>query len=239
MIRTIVFFSFFWVSLLLAAPLSLPFILSEALGFKRIPRSILGWLSGFWCRVILKATGTELTVEGVEHIPRDGPVVIYPNHQGDLDILLAVAVIPRQLGFIAKKQAAFLPFLNLWMLAMGCVFIDRGNISQGIKAIAKGSERVKDGRAMCVFPEGTRSRGPQLLPFRNGAFRLAIRAEATIIPVTIDGAYKVWEEHHRIRPAAVRVVIHKPIQTAGMGHEERKALPERVRVAIASALPAG
>ena len=237
MIRTIVFFSFFWTSLLLAAPLSLPFILAEALGFKQFPRKALGWLTGFWCRVVLKAMGTELTVSGVEHIPKAGPVVFYPNHQGDLDILLAVAVIPRQIGFIAKKQAAWLPLLNLWMLAMGCVFIDRGNISQGIKAIAKGTQRVRDGRAMCVFPEGTRSRGPQMLPFRNGAFRLAIRAEAAIVPVTIDGAYKVWEEHHQIRPATVRVVIHAPIQTAGLTLEQRKALPEKVRAVIASALP--
>lgn len=237
MIRTIVFFFFFWASLLLAAPLSLPFILAEALGFKRFPRNALGWLTGFGCRMILKATGTKLTVEGVEHIPRTGPVVFYPNHQGDLDILLAVAVIPRQLGFIAKKQAAYLPFLNLWMLAMGCVFIDRGNISQGIRAIAKGAERVRDGRAMCIFPEGTRSRGPELLPFRNGAFKLAMRAEAAIVPVTMDGAYKVWEEHHRICPADVRVVIHEPIQTAGLSPEERKCLPEKVRAIIASALP--
>jgi len=239
MLRTIVFFTFFWSSLLLAAPLSLPFILAEALGFKGLNRTALGWLTGFWCRLILKAMGTELRVEGVEHIPKEGPVVFYPNHQGDLDILLAVAVIPRQIGFIAKKQAAYLPFLNLWMLAMGCVFIDRGNISQGIRAIAKGTERVRDGRAMCVFPEGTRSRGPQLLPFRNGAFRLAVRAEAAIVPVTMDGSYKGWEEHHQIRAAAVRVVFHQPIQTAGLDHEERKALPERVRAAIASALPAG
>jgi 1-acyl-sn-glycerol-3-phosphate acyltransferase len=238
MIRTVLFFSFFWASLLLAAPLSLPFILAEALGFKHFPREALGWLTGFWCRVILKAMGTKLTVEGVEHIPKTDPVVFYPNQQGDLDILLAVAVIPRQLGFIAKKQAAYLPFLNLWMLAMGCVFIDRGNISQGIKAIARGIERVRDGRAMCVFPEGTRSRGPHMLPFRNGAFRLAVRAEAAIVPVTIDGAYKAWEEHHQIRPAHVRVVIHEAIQTVGMDHEERKALPERVRAVIAAALPA-
>ena len=120
---------------------------------------------------------------------------------------------------------------------MGCVFIDRGNISQGIKAIARGTQRVRDGRAMCVFPEGTRSRGPKMLPFRNGAFRLATRAGAAIVPVTIDGTYKVWEEQHRIRPAAVRLVFHAPIPTAGMSPEERKELPERVRAVIASALP--
>lgn len=237
MFRTIIFFCIFWTSLLLAAPLSLPFILAEALGFKGQPRRALAGLAGFWCRIVLKGIGVKLTVEGAERIPRDGPVVFYPNHQGDLDILLAVAVIPRQVGFIAKKQAAWIPLLNLWMLAMGCVFIDRGNIAQGIKAIAKGTQRVKDGRAMCVFPEGTRSRGPRMLPFRNGAFRLAIRAEAAVVPVTIDGAYKVWEEHHQIRPAAVRVVFHEPIQTLGLDSQERKALPEKVRAAIASALP--
>ncbi|MDX9957066.1 MAG: lysophospholipid acyltransferase family protein [Spirochaetia bacterium] len=239
MIRTIVFFSFFWTSLLLAAPLSLPFILAEGLGLKRFSRPFMGWLISLWCRVILKAAGARLSVEGVQHVPATGPVVFYPNHQGNLDILLVLATIPRQIGFLAKKQAAYLPFLNLWMLVMGCVFIDRGNISQGIQAISRGTENVRKGRAMCVFPEGTRSQGPRMLPFRNGSFRLATKAGAAIVPVTIDGAYKVWEESRRIRPASVRVVIHQPIQTAGMGHEERKALPERVRAAISGALPAG
>jgi 1-acyl-sn-glycerol-3-phosphate acyltransferase len=239
MTRTILFFSFFWTSLLLAAPLSLPFVLAEVLGLKRFSRPFMGWLISLWCRVILKAAGTRLSVEGVQHVPGTGPVVFYPNHQGDLDILLVLATIPRQFGFLAKKQAAYLPFLNLWMLVMGCVFIDRGNISQGIKAISRGTENVRKGRAMCVFPEGTRSQGPHMLPFRNGSFRLATKAGAAIVPVTIDGAYKVWEEFRRIRPAAVRVVIHEPIQTADMGHDERKALPERVRAAIAGALPAG
>jgi len=238
MSRTIVFFSFFWVSLLLAAPLSLPFLLAEVLGLKRFSRPFMGWLIGFWCRVILKAAGTRLSVEGTHNVPVTGPAVFYPNHQGDLDIILVLATVPRQLGFLAKKQTAYLPFLNLWMLAMGCVFIDRGNISQGIKAISRGTANVKDGRAMCVFPEGTRSRGLRMLPFRNGSFRLATRAGAAIVPVTIDGAYKVWEEYRLIRPASVRVVIHEPIQTAGMGHEERKALPGRVRAIIAGALPA-
>ncbi len=237
MIRTILFFGFFWLSLLLAAPLSLPFMLAEVLGLKRFSRPFMGWLIGFWCKLILKAAGTRLSVEGGQHVPKAGPVVFYPNHQGNLDILLVLATIPRQFGFLAKKQAAYLPFLNLWMLAMGCVFIDRGNISQGIKAISRGTANVKDGRAMCVFPEGTRSRGPQMLPFRNGSFRLATRAGAAIVPVTIDGAYKVWEEYRRIRPAEVRVVIHQPIQTAGMDYEDRKALPERVRTVIARALP--
>ena len=77
-------------------------------------------------------------------------------------------------------------------------------------------------------------------PFKKGSFKLATLAGATIVPVTIDGSYKAWEESMRIRPADVRIVVHAPIRTEGMDPEERKALPEKVRDIVASALvPSG
>lgn len=85
---------------------------------------------------------------------------------------------------------------------------------------------------MAIFPEGTRSRGPRLGTFHNGSFKLATKAEATILPVTIQGSYKVWEEFKRIKPARVALAIGKPIPTRGMSVEERKHLPERVRQSI-------
>ena len=75
-----------------------------------------------------------------------------------------------------------------------------------------------------------------MLPFKKGSFKLATLAGAVIVPVTIDGTYKAWEEHMRIRPADVRIVVHPPIRTEEMGLEERRALPDRVRDIIASAL---
>jgi 1-acyl-sn-glycerol-3-phosphate acyltransferase len=239
MLRTILFFGSYWGTMLLATPFCTPFMLAGALGFKRFSRGVLGAIAHHWCRAVLWGTGARLEVTGSEHIPRSGRLVICPNHQGSLDIMLIVALMPRQVGFITKKQAAWLPLINLWAVAMGCIFIDRGNIAQGIKAIEQGIRKVADGRAMCIFPEGTRSRGDAMLPFKNGSFRLATRAGAAVLPVTIDGTWRIWEEHRRITPRTIRVVIHPPIQTAGMSTAEKKALPEQVRAVIAGALRQG
>ena len=76
-----------------------------------------------------------------------------------------------------------------------------------------------------------------MLPFHKGAFKLATRSGATIVPVTVDGSWKVWEAHTRIESGDVRVVIHPPIRTAGLDAEQRKAVPSQVEATITSALP--
>jgi 1-acyl-sn-glycerol-3-phosphate acyltransferase len=89
---------------------------------------------------------------------------------------------------------------------------------------------------MIIFPEGTRNRGKGFLPFRPGAFKLATMADAPILPVSITGSHKVWEESLRIRGAAVRVVFGTPIPTAGLKGDERRALVDRTREAIEAGL---
>ncbi|TFG81202.1 MAG: 1-acyl-sn-glycerol-3-phosphate acyltransferase, partial [Spirochaetales bacterium] len=88
-----------------------------------------------------------------------------------------------------------------------------------------------------IYPEGTRSRGDVMGEFKRGAFKLATLSGVTIVPVTVDGSWHVWEEYKRIRPATVRVVMHPAIATLDLDTQARKALPARVRAIIASALP--
>lgn len=240
MLFSIVVLTWFWFSAAAASPAALLYILLDLAGLGKMARPVLGAVMRLWGRTMLKAMGVRTMITGLDNVPDDERLCFISNHQGDLDIILMVAYMPRPVGFIAKSQAAWFPFVNLWGFALGSAFIVRNNPRRGKKAIDRGVRSIQRGHAIAIYPEGTRSRGPAMLPFKKGSFKLATLAGATIVPVTIDGSYKAWEESMRIRPADVRIVVHAPIRTEGMDPEERKALPEKVRDIVASALvPSG
>jgi 1-acyl-sn-glycerol-3-phosphate acyltransferase len=239
MLRTILFYTHFWLTLILSSPLILLYVALMPLGLHRAFRGLLGAGARGWARTVVWATGATVSVEGAHNVPKSGGVCLVGNHQGSMEIPIIIATLPRTPGFITKREALFLPFLNLWILALGGVFIHRKSARKARAAIERGAKRLRDGAVMIIYPEGTRSRGDHLGVFKPGSFKLATLAGVPIVPVTVDGSWRVWEEHTRIRPAPIRVTMHPPIATAGLSAEERKALPERVRAVIASALPAG
>lgn len=239
MIRTILFYLWFWVSLALTIPIVVPYLLLMALGLHRPFTRALHAGARAWARSVVWATGSRVTVEGAENVPREGGVCMVGNHQGSLEVPIVLATLPRAPGFVAKREALFTPILNLWIIALGGVFIHRGNARKAMKAIDAGVERLKAGGIVLVYPEGTRSRGDRIGEFKHGSFKLATKAGVPIVPVTVDGSWHVWEEKRRICPADVRVTMHPAIPTAGLSPDERKALPEKVRDVIASALPGG
>jgi 1-acyl-sn-glycerol-3-phosphate acyltransferase len=101
----------------------------------------------------------------------------------------------------------------------------------------RGIKKIQDGGAMLIFPEGTRSKGRGLLPFRSGAVKLATSSLAPIVPIAITGSYDVFEKDHRVRGVPVQVVFCPPISTAEMSGEDRRLkLPDQVRSAIETAL---
>lgn len=229
MIRTLVFFAWFWATLILSLPIGIILSILNALLPLRAIREFLGLLVRAWARSVLWASGSRASVSGLEHVPAKGPLVVVGNHQGDFDIILLLACLPRSIGFMAKSQARWVPFANLWVIALGSVFVNRSSVAKGMKSIERGVASVRRGRALAIFPEGTRSRCGAMLPFRNGSFKLATRAGAVVLPVTMDGTWKIWEDRHRIVPASLSFTVHPGIATAGMDAAGRKALPERVR----------
>jgi 1-acyl-sn-glycerol-3-phosphate acyltransferase len=136
--------------------------------------------------------------------------------------------VGRPFGFIAKKELAVFPLLNIWILMLGGLFIDRKSIRKAVGAINEGVRRIQKGSVMLIFPEGTRGKGRGMLPFKSGALKLATKAGAPIVPLAMTGSYEVFEKERRVRPGPVSVRFAPPIPTAGISAEEKGDLADRV-----------
>ncbi len=233
--RTFVFFLYFWITVSVSSPIALVLWILDSAGLHAV-RPVTGTLVRFWARSLVALLGIRVTVEGLERLPDAESLCFVSNHQGNFDIAILLAFLPRCIGFITKSQAAWFPFLNLWIFALGGVFIDREKVSKARAAMDRGIARLRSGAAMAIFPEGTRSRGPRMGEFHNGSFKLATRAGAVIVPISIQGTYRIWEETRSIRPASVSLTVGEPIPTRAMDGDERRRLPELVRVRIARGL---
>ena len=162
-------------------------------------------------RFILKITGAKITVIGEENVPKDTPVLYIGNHRSYFDILLTYSRCPIRTGYIAKKEMEKIPLLSTWMRYLHCLFLDRKDIKQGLKTILTAVDKVKSGISICIFPEGTRSRmGNQLLPFKGGTFKSAVRAKCPIVPCALIDSYKPFDEKS-IAPVTVKLIYLPPI----------------------------
>ncbi|MDR0685145.1 MAG: 1-acyl-sn-glycerol-3-phosphate acyltransferase [Spirochaetaceae bacterium] len=188
---------------------------------------------------ILFCTGFKLTVSGAENIPPRGKtgLCFVCNHTGILDVLLLFIAIGRPFGFISKKEIMYVPFINLWLVLLGGIFMDRKNPRKSFDAIKRGAEKIKKGHSMAIFPEGTRSRGQGLLPFRTGSFHLATDSGADIVPVALTGSYEAFEKTKLVHPRPVYVSFGKTIKTSLTdGGKNRQHFSDQARAEIAELL---
>jgi 1-acyl-sn-glycerol-3-phosphate acyltransferase len=237
MFKTVVLFTILGLTMIICSSLGIVIFLLSLLGLGRPMRFIIYKIAQVWARFLIWGTGCSLSVEGMEYIPRKGSLCIAANHQSIFDILLALVLVGRPFGFIAKKELALIPLLNIWILLLGGLFIDRKNTRKALATINKGIERIRKGGAMIVFPEGTRSKGQGLLPFKSGSLRLATRAGARVVPMAIAGSYEVFEKTRRVQAVPVRVVFSPAIDTAALPAEDKKQnLTDQVYRMIAEAL---
>jgi len=183
-----------------------------------------------WANFCLKRAGTTLEIVGRENLP-EGNCLFISNHQGYLDIPALIAGTGKPMGFIAKKEILSHKFISYWMKKIHCVFIDRENIKESVKAINKGIDYLKEGYNLAVFPEGTRSKGPTIGEFKKGSLKLATKSGVPIVPVAINGTYKAREANKfcAIKPARVNVAICKPIIYNELSKEEQLNLNETIR----------
>ena len=195
-----------------------------------------------WSRGILKVTGVTLTVEGLENIPKEGPCVFVGNHRSYYDIPLLLASLDKPHGILAKEELGKIPLLNRWMKLLGCVFVQRDDLRASVRALNDATAIVESGRSFVIFPEGTRYKGAEggLGEFKGGAFRIATRAGAPLVPVVIHGSRAIMEDNGGwMKPAHVRIEILPPIETEGLDRQALKALPSRTEALIREKLAEG
>lgn len=176
-----------------------------------------------------EVTGSKVTVFGAENIPQDRACVFVSNHQGIFDIHGMMGYTGKPIGLIAKVELMKVPIIRDWMIEMGCIFLERGNPRKSLVQISKGADRVKEGLSMVIFPEGTRAKCDTLNEFKPGSLKLATKAGAPIVPVTINGTYHIFEERNkRIQPAEVSITFGEAVETAGLTKEEESLLQDRI-----------
>ncbi len=237
MIRTFFFYMSFVFSLVMAGLMLPLWYVLGWLGLKSAQTTWGYYVSHNWARFLLLTAGVRVTVKGAENIPADRAVLFVSNHQGNFDIPVLFSSLHRPIGFLAKIELAKVPVLHAWMPKLGCVFIDRANPRQSIKAIQKCAEVLKGGHSVVIFPEGTRSRGTRMGDFKKGSLRLVEKAGVPIVPVTVNGTYQVMEARkNRINAANVSVTISPPVDYGGMSKEEQEDIGSVIRKAIAAKL---
>ncbi|WP_174732933.1 lysophospholipid acyltransferase family protein [Mesobacillus harenae] len=187
-----------------------------------------------WSKTIIKLTGSKVDVYGEEKLP-EGPVVFVCNHEGDFDIPVLLGYINKPFGFISKIEVKRIPILSSWMAAINCVFLDRKDRMQAVGSIGEGIRLLEKGHSIAIFPEGTRSKGGPIGEFKSGGFRLAKGAEVPIVPISIAGTSKVFEQNGKlVKPAEITVTICPHLEYAHYKGRELKELAEDVRQTIIS-----
>lgn len=175
-------------------------------------------------KVILKMTGVTATVIGEENIP-DEPVLFIGNHRSFFDILLTYSRCRRLTGYVAKKEMEKIPLLSTWMRYVYCLFLDRENPREGLKTILQAIEYIKQGISICIFPEGTRNKGEELtlLPFKDGAFKIATKTNCAIIPISMNNTCAIFEKQFPlVKKVHVVVEYGKPIYPNDLSKEDKK-----------------
>jgi 1-acyl-sn-glycerol-3-phosphate acyltransferase len=172
--------------------------------------------------------GVSVAVDGKENLPSETNICYVANHHSMLDIIAFVGPANLWACIIAKAELKKVPIVNLWCAAIGCIFIDRESPHSAVKAILAGVEKLKQGKPMLIFPEGTRSKTGQIGDMKAGSLKLATRSKAIIVPITIQGTRDGLETIHGFRRVHARLSIGKPIPTANLTSEELETLPQFV-----------
>lgn len=195
---------------------------------------IYDWANVDWSHDILKAAGTPVIAEGLEHIPRNQPLIYASNHSSMFDIWALLATLPGSVRFVAKQELFKIPLLGRAMRAAGHIAIDRAARKKAFEAYDEAARTIREGvSSIVVFPEGTRSRTGELLPFKNAPFGLAIASQVPIVPVYVHHTFEILPKGAwRLRSRPIRLLVGTPIATAGLQPADRERLRDKVRAAM-------
>jgi 1-acyl-sn-glycerol-3-phosphate acyltransferase len=202
-----------------------PFLREGEFAIHRITRS--------WAKVILALAGVDSRIQGSFNIYLDRPQIFMANHQSVFDIFVVLAQLPAQFRWIAKKELFEIPVFGGALRRTGSIEIDRKNRERAMVSIDEAARKIREGKSVMTFPEGTRSRPGQIRDFKKGVFHLAMKAGVPLVPITIIGSGEVMEtKSMRIRTGKILVIVDKPINTSDYSVDDLDALIDRVHEVI-------
>ena len=186
-------------------------------------------------RVLVRLAGVRATAEGLENLAGAGPFVLAANHCSYVDVPVLMALLPLDFLFVAKKEVLSYPLVGPFVRKTGHLTVDRGDAQQSVADAGEVARALESGRSVLFFPEGTFSAAAGLRPFRLGAFKLAVDAGVSVVPIALRGTRQVLRAGRRVpRPGPVGLWIGAPIPPAGEGWRSVVALRDRVADAVAA-----
>ena len=208
--------------------------------------TLFGWVDLLYVfghggvRLGLALCGITYRLAGAENLPRDRAAVYCCNHQSNVDPPLLYTALHPRMHILYKQEIDRIPVLARAFRMGGFIPIDRTRKESAMRSIEAGAKSLQAGHSFLIFPEGTRSKTDELLPFKKGGFIMAIKAGAPIVPVAIQGGRRAMQRGSWIiRPAKISIRVGKPIDTAGLTLDDRDDVIARVREAIAKLLAEG
>jgi 1-acyl-sn-glycerol-3-phosphate acyltransferase len=230
-LRGIFLLGFWFTSIALLAPLLIVLVLiTKNENFIYSPVRV-------FIRAGLAMVGVRVEVTGLERLDPNQTYIFTPNHQSLIEVPLFVAYLGRNPAYLGKKEVFKYPIFGYGIRLIGMVPVDRSNSPAAVESAKVATENLRRGKSFVVYPEGTRSRDGRMLPFKKGAFMMAIDAGVPIVPVTVSGASKIMPKAQvKVFPSTVRITVHEPISSAGYSKDNVVELMELTRTKIFSAL---
>ncbi len=165
-----------------------------------------------WARITCWLTPVRLKVQGKENITPGQSYVVAANHQTGFDIFILYGYLGIDFKWIMKKELRRIPFIGYASEKVGHIFIDRSSPRAALNTLQEAKRKLEGGASVVIFPEGTRSKGPQMHPFKRGAFKLAFELDLPILPVTIVDSWRIKREgFFNIMPGKAALIVHPPI----------------------------
>ena len=198
-------------------------------------RGRIWWpIINFWGWGSLRLVGIRrVHTQGLDRLRGLQSAVVMANHDSYLDSPLLLGYVPEPIRAIAKRSLFYVPVFNLAMWGIGMIPIDRSNKKRALASLNRAADQIRSGKVVLVFPEGTRSVGPELQSFKKGGFMLALQSGAPILPVGIAGTDVVlppgWSA---LGKSAVGLVVGEPIPTRDLTLADRSTLMDTVHDAI-------
>ena len=189
-------------------------------------------------RTWLSACGATVKVRGTEHLDPDTSYVFASNHRSYLDTATFFGCTGKRMGLVAKKELLKVPVMGQGMSYVNIIAIDRSNPERAMESMRKAREVMESGYSFGVFVEGTRAMPGELLPFKKGAFHLALQTGAPVVPVAIKNSDWMMGKRTGVAfPGEIEMILLPPIPTEGRSNDDVMELLLETRQAMADELP--